>query len=187
MPKIWNDTVDEHRSAVRNATLDAAARIAQRDGLASMSMSEIAKEAGIGRATLYKYFADVQAVLSAWHDRHVAAHLQEFHGIAHGSASAMERLTQVLANYADTNFRHHGSEIAAMLHSGAHAVEARQHLAGVLTHLIDAAANAGDIRRDMMASELATFCLSAVEGATNLKSKGAVDRLVALTLSALRP
>lgn len=187
MPKIWNDTVDEHRSAVRNATLDAAARIAQRDGLASMSMSEIAKEAGIGRATLYKYFADVQAVLSAWHDRHVAAHLQEFHGIAHGCASAMERLTQLLANYAETNFRHHGSEIAAMLHGGEHARGARQHLAGVLAHLIEDAAKAGDVRSDMTASELATFCLSAVEGATSLKSKDAVGRLVGLTLSALKP
>jgi AcrR family transcriptional regulator len=187
MPKLWNDTVDEHRTAVRNATLDAAARIAQRDGLASMSMSEIAKEAGIGRATLYKYFADVQAVLGAWHERHVAAHLQEFHSIAHGSASARESLRLILVNYAETNFRHHGSEIAAMLHSGAHAVEARQHLTGVLTHLIEAAASAGDIRRDMMASELATFCLSAVEGATNLKSKDAVGRLVGLTLSALKP
>ena len=32
-------------------------------GLASVTMSRIAEETGIGRATLYKYFSDVEAIL----------------------------------------------------------------------------------------------------------------------------
>jgi hypothetical protein len=32
---------------------------------------------GIGRATLYKYFPDVEAVLVAWHERQVAQHLDQ--------------------------------------------------------------------------------------------------------------
>lgn len=34
-----------------------------------MTMSRIAEEIGIGRATLYKYFPDVEAILLAWHER----------------------------------------------------------------------------------------------------------------------
>lgn len=32
---------------------------------------------GIGRATLYKYFPDVEAVFVAWHERQVAQHLEQ--------------------------------------------------------------------------------------------------------------
>jgi AcrR family transcriptional regulator len=53
VPKLWTDTVDEHRRAVRDATLDATARLVAEHGLASVTMSKIATETGIGRATLY--------------------------------------------------------------------------------------------------------------------------------------
>ena len=38
-------------------------------------MSQIAEQTGIGRATLYKYFPDVEAILLAWHERQVTGHL----------------------------------------------------------------------------------------------------------------
>ena len=75
MPKLWTDTVEEHRRAVRDAAMDATARLAAGRGLASVTMSRIAEEAGIGRATLYKYFPDVEAMLIAWHERQVGSHL----------------------------------------------------------------------------------------------------------------
>ncbi len=37
----------------------------------------IAEEAGIGRATLYKYFSDAEVLLLAWHERQISAHLLE--------------------------------------------------------------------------------------------------------------
>ena len=77
VPKLWTDTVDEHRRAVRDATLDATARLVAGHGLASVTMSRIAAETGIGRATLYKYFPDVESILAAWHDRHVTRHLDQ--------------------------------------------------------------------------------------------------------------
>ncbi len=65
MPKLWTDTIEEHREAVRAATLDAAAVLIAAHGLASVTMSAIAAATGIGRATLYKYFPDVGAILLA--------------------------------------------------------------------------------------------------------------------------
>ena len=59
MPKLWNETIDAHRRAVHDAILNTAARLAFEHGLTSVTMSQIAAEVGIGRATLYKYFPDV--------------------------------------------------------------------------------------------------------------------------------
>src|SRR5262245_31521975 len=58
VPKLWTETIEAHRRAVRDATLDIAAALAAEHGLASVTMSRIAEETGIGRATLYKYYPD---------------------------------------------------------------------------------------------------------------------------------
>jgi AcrR family transcriptional regulator len=39
-------------------------------------MSQVAQRAGIGRATLYSYFPDVEHILLAWHDQEV----ERYHG-----------------------------------------------------------------------------------------------------------
>jgi len=75
MPKLWDETIEAHRRAVRDATLDTAAALVAERGLRAVTMSQIAEETGIGRATLYKYFPDVEAILVAWHERHISAHL----------------------------------------------------------------------------------------------------------------
>src|SRR5713101_6254962 len=76
VPKLWDETIEAHRHAVRDATLDAAAALVAEHGLLSVTMSQIAEETGIGRATLYKYFSDVEAILVARHERQVTSHLE---------------------------------------------------------------------------------------------------------------
>ena len=71
VPKLWSETIESHRTAVREATLDTTAALVAEHGLRSVTMSQIAEHTGIGRATLYKYFPDVEAILVAWHERQV--------------------------------------------------------------------------------------------------------------------
>ena len=71
---MWTDTIEAHRAAVRDAALDAAGELIAAHGLTGVTMSRLAATTGIGRATLYKYFPDVDAVLHAWHDRQVEQH-----------------------------------------------------------------------------------------------------------------
>src|SRR5260370_5215319 len=65
VPKLWTETIEAHRAAVRDATLDTAAALAADNGLASLTMAQIAGQAGIGRATLSQYFPAVQSLLGA--------------------------------------------------------------------------------------------------------------------------
>ena len=186
MPKLWNETIEAHRRAVRDATLDATAALVARQGLASVTMSQIAEETGIGRATLYKYFPDVEAILVAWHRRQVAGHLEHLAEIRDQTGDAGARLEAVLMAYALMSHQHHGSELAALLHNGEHVARARQQLSGFIRDLVIEGAKRGDLRDDVAPDELASYCLHALMAAGSLPSKAAVRRLVAVTLDGLR-
>lgn len=187
MPKLWNDTIEAHRNAVRDATLDATAALVAEHGPAAVTMSQVAKETGIGRATLYKYFPDVDTILVAWHERQVQIHLDQLVTIGAQAGSATQRLEAVLTAYAVISYQHEGSNLATSLHRADHVSQARQHLHAFVRDLLSEAASTGSLRTDVTPGELATYCLHALTAASALPSKAAVHRLVAVTLSALRP
>ena len=187
MPKLWTETIETHRREVRDATLDTAAALVAKRGLLSVTMSEVAVETGIGRATLYKYFPDVEAILLAWHERQITGHLEHLTTVRDKAGDPGERLTAVLEAYALITHEHHGTELAAILHRGEHVARAQQQLHDMIRGLLTAAAEAGDVRDDVAPAELASYCLSALAGASSLRSKAAVRRLVTVTLAGLRP
>ena len=187
MPKLWNETIEAHRRSVRDAILDTTAALVAECGLASVTMSQIAEEAGIGRATLYKYFSDVEAILVAWHERHVTQHLEHLADVRDRAGDPGERLKAVLEAYALIAYERHDTELAALLHRGEHVARAERQLSGLIRDLLTEAAEAGHVRADIAPEELASYCLHALTAAGSLPSKAAVRRLVAVTLAGLRP
>lgn len=187
VPKLWNDTIEAHRSAVREATLDTTAALVAEHGLASVTMSQIAKQTGIGRATLYKYFPDVDSILTAWHERQINAHLAQLAEIGEQAGTPRERLEAVLRTFAFISRDSHDSDLAALMHRGGHVARAQQHLQAFIAGLIADAAQAGELRDDIAPGELATYCLYALASASSLPSKAAISRLVSVTLAGLRP
>jgi AcrR family transcriptional regulator len=186
VPKLWTDTIESHRRAVHDAVLDATAQLIGEHGVAGVTMTRVAVAAGVGRATLYKYFADVDAVLLAWHERQLAhhiAHLAEVRDRAGGGAAGLQA---VLAAYAGSA-RSDAGEAAARLHHGVHAARAWQLLHELVRGLVEEGAQAGELRDDVPADELARYCLHALGAAATLPSEVAVGRLVAVTLAGLRP
>ena len=186
MPKLWDDTIETHRRAVRHAVVDTTATLVAEHGLRSVSMSEIAERTGIGRATLYKYFPDVEAILVVWHERQVADHLEHLSTLRDRGEDVIERIAAVLEAYALILHEHHGSELAALLHRGEHVAHAQQHLHGFVGDLLVQGVGAGEIRSDISSGELATYCLHALTAAGRLPSKAAVRRLASVTLDGLR-
>jgi AcrR family transcriptional regulator len=187
MPRLWSKTIDTHRAAVRDAILDTAAALVTEHGLRSVTMSQIADEAGIGRATLYKYFSDVDAILLAWHERQVTIHLRQLVELRDQARPARERLEAVLEAFALISHEQHDAELVARLHRGEHVARAEQHLRGLIRDLLAECAAAGDVRDDVAPNELASYCLHALTAAGSLSSKAAVRRLVTLILDGLRP
>jgi AcrR family transcriptional regulator len=186
VPKLWTETIQEHRRAVREAALDTTAALAAEHGLASVTMSRIAEETGIGRATLYKYFPDVEAILAAWHERQITGHLRQLAEIRDQAGSAAERLEAVLHAYALIQHEHDGTELAALLHRGEHVARAQQQLQNFISDLLAEGATTGDLRDDVAPGELASYCLHALAAASSLPSRAAVRRLVAVTMAGLR-
>jgi AcrR family transcriptional regulator len=188
-PFSYTETIEAHRAAVTEAVLDTTAALAAENGLASVTMSLIAEQAGIGRATLYKYFPDVNAILVAWHQRQIARHLAQLAAVAANDGTAAERLEAVLQALA-LRINHsepHDTELAALLHRGAHMAAAQRHLREFIAGLLAEAAEAGDVRDDVAPAELAGYCLHALTAAGTLTSADAVSRLVAPTMTGLRP
>ena len=188
MPKLWTETIEEHRRTVHDATLDATAALVREHGLASVTMSQIAAAAGIGRATLYKYFPDVEAILVAWHDRHITRHLRQLAEARDAAATPAGRLEAVLEAFAWIQHQHHDTELpVALLHRGEHVARARQQLRDLISDLLADGAEAGTVRSDIDPGELASYCLHALTAAGSLPSEAAVRRLLAVTMSGLRP
>ena len=186
MPRLWTDTIEGHRREVRSAILDTTAGLVAERGALSMTMSEIAQASGIGRATLYKYFPDIEAILAAWHERHVVDHLARLEALASGPEPIDYRLRSVLEAYAFVAKQRQGVGLAALLHGTEHVERAEHDLLGLLTALIEEGATTGWLRSDVAPRELATFCVHALEAAGTARSKAAVTRLVEVTLSALQ-
>jgi AcrR family transcriptional regulator len=191
VPKLWNETIEAHRRAVRDATLDTTAALVAEHGMRSVTMSRIAEETGIGRATLYKYFSGVEAILLAWHERHVTGHLEQLAEVRDQAGDAGERLEAVLEAYALISHEHHGielgTELAALLHRGEHVARAQQQLSDLIRDLLTEAAETGDVRDDVAPDELVSYCLHALTAASSLPSKAAVRRLVTVILAGLHP
>lgn len=188
VPRLWTETIEEHRRAVHHAVVDAAAALVAEHGLTSVTMSKIAERTGIGRATLYKYFPDVEAILIAWHQRQIAAHLAQLTEArdAAGPSGQLEAVLEAYAQHQRQN-QHHGTGLAALLHQGEHVTAAQHQLDAFITDLIARGASAGGIRDDIDPGELASYCLHALTAAGRLPSQAAVRRLVAVTLAGMRP
>ena len=181
---MWSQSVEAHRAAVRDAVLDAVSALAAEQGLHEVTMSSLAGRAGIGRATLYKYFPDLGVVLLAWHGRQIQRHLQELAGLAEGGDPGT-RLRRVLEHYARRRREEHGPEIGAVLHGSEHVAHAESHVEDLFANVLDEAAAVGAARSDMPPRDMARFALHALAAARDAPSQAAVDRLVELTLAAL--
>ena len=188
VPKLWTETIEEHRRAVHDTTLDTTAALAREHGLAAVTMSQIAAAAGIGRATLYKYFPDVEAILVAWHERQIALHLRQLTAARDAAGTPAGQLEAVLTAFALIQHEHHGTELpVSLLHRGEHVARARQQLQEPGRRPARHRRPDGRDPRRHRTRRAGGYCLHALTAAGALPSEAAVRRLLAVTMSGLRP
>lgn len=188
VPKLWEESIDEHRRSVRDAITEAAWRLAEEHGPLSLTMSQVAGAAGIGRATLYKYFTDIESILVAHHARHVEDHLQALEDLRGESKPPGARLVAVAHAYASICFhrgRHSSADISTLVHRGPEVADAERRLRSVFAGLIAEAAAEGLVRTDLGPEELAVYCRHALEASGQAKDLDSVARLTQVVLDGL--
>jgi AcrR family transcriptional regulator len=190
VPKLWTETIETHRREVRDAILHTTAALVAEHGLLAVTMSQIAQETGIGRATLYKYFPDVEAILRAWHERQITGHLDYLAEVRDQGGDASERLEAVLEAYALISREsrgHHDTDLGAFLHRDERVARAQHQVHQMIRDLLTEAVRTGDVRDDVTPDELASYCIHALAGAGSQRSRAAVRRLITVILAGLRP
>lgn len=188
MPKLWTHTVETHRQEVHEAIFGAVGQLVHSQGVLAVTMSRVAETAGIGRATLYKYFPDVEQLLETWHERHVTAHLATLAAIATSHDEPAQRLRAALSAYAQIcaqRSAHTADRLGAALHRSSQVRQLHQELLDLVTSMVADAAAAGVVRDDVPARALASFCLHALEAAGDPPSDGDQVAPVNLVWSAL--
>ncbi|MGH3351996.1 MAG: TetR/AcrR family transcriptional regulator [Nocardioides sp.] len=188
MPKLWKDTVEEHRRDVRAAILETAWVLAREQGVRGVTMGLVAERAGISRATLYKYFHGVDEMLVAGHAEHVAQHLAHLEGLRDEGRSAGDGLRAMLQGYARICF-HRGTSAATDLQGLVHHGDEHRRNSADLTALfakaVRGAQESGQVRTDVAPEELAAYSIHALEAADQASAASAVDRLVDLVSEGL--
>jgi AcrR family transcriptional regulator len=165
-----------------DALLEAAKAVFATSGV-DAPVREIAARAGVGLATVYRHFPQRSDLVAAVFRREVDACADAAAKLA-GELDPVEALTKWLRRY--THFIATKRGLAAALHSGDAAFGAlpayfREHLEPALRALLNAAADAGQIRRDVDAYDL----LRAV-GNLAVPDVAHTQRMVALLVDGLR-
>ncbi|WP_164545141.1 TetR/AcrR family transcriptional regulator [Antribacter gilvus] len=188
MPKLWEESIDGHRRSVRDAITEAAWRLAEEQGPFSLTMSQVAKAAGIGRATLYKYFADIESILVAHHTRHVEDHLRTLEDLRDAAEPTGARLVAVATTYASICFhrgKHSSADVSPLVHRGPEVADAERRLHSVFAGLIAQAAAEGLVRTDVDPDDLAEYCRRALESSSSAKDLAGVAAFTCVVLDGL--
>ena len=170
-------------------TLLAAATRAFASSEAEPSMRAIAREAGVGIATLYRHFPTRESLVDAvYHDQverlTVGARelLEQF-----APAEAMRRWMDLFGDWLMTK---HGMNdtLLAMIESGEIALaHTRAELLDVITTILEAGRAAGDLRPDVTAEDIAASLLGIFTVAGKPGQRAQADRLLNLLMDGLRP
>ena len=92
MPRINASSIDEHKALTRGALLASAKELIAAAGTADVPLGEIALAAGVGRTTLYDYFADREDLIATLVEEELPAVLGGLIESATFDGSAAERM-----------------------------------------------------------------------------------------------
>ena len=153
------------------------------------SMRAIAREAGVGIATLYRHFPTREALVDAVYQDQVdrlTAGARELLG-QFPPAEAMRRWMDLFGDWLMTK---HGmlDTLLAMIDAGeiAH-LQTRDELLGAITAILDAGSAAGDIRTDANAEDIAASLIGIFTVAGKPEQQSQANRLLNLLMDGLRP
>lgn len=177
------DRRKNEREERRKHILDAAQRVFYDKGVDAAKMGDVAKQAQLGKGTLYLYFKTKQELLLAIAVRHQRSMLEAFERIETSGASGIVALRRMFSVYAERmgEPREHLKMVVsrwaqaepfdADTRGGAQMRENVQRLFGAVVGAIERGRCDGSIRHDVPAPRLAMHLWSAVNGGLLMQLK----------------
>lgn len=83
-------------AAQEAAVVDAAAELFARNGASAVTMADIAREVGLARNSLYRYFPDKTHIIAVWFRRELEPLIERSAEIAHGHGEDLHKLHEWL-------------------------------------------------------------------------------------------
>ena len=153
------------------------------------SMRAIAREAGVGIATLYRHFPTRESLVDAVYRDQVTRLTTGAHELLGqlAPAAALRRWMDLFGDWIATK---NGmlDTLLAMIESGeiAHA-QTRTELLAAITEILDAGRAAGDIRSDVTAEDIAASLIGVFTVAHPPEHEAKASRLLNILMDGLRP
>ncbi len=185
-----SDTRALRADAARNRdTLLAVATRVFASSEAEPSMRAIAREAGVGIATLYRHFPTRESLVDAVYQdqvKRLTLGAREMLGQL-TPAEAMRRWMDLFGDWLATKHGMVGT-LLAMIESGEIAdAQTRTELLDAITTILDAGAAAGDLRADISAEDIAASLLGIFGVAGKPGQRAQANRLLNLLMDGLTP
>jgi AcrR family transcriptional regulator len=169
-------------------TLLAAATRAFASSEAEPSMRAVAREAGVGIATLYRHFPTRESLVDAvYHDQVERLTLGARDLL--GQVPPAEALRRWMDLFGDWLMTKHGmiDTLLAMIESGEIAfAQTRAELLDVITTILDAGRAAGDLRTDVSAGDIAASLVGIFTVVGKPEQHAQATRLLDLLMDGLR-
>ena len=109
---VRTQTVAPHRT--REALLDAGAIVAERHGLAGLSVNGVVAQAGVAKGTFYVHFRDRDAFIDALHERFHGHVQQRVAAATEGIPDGAERIIRAVGAYLDVCLTDRGVKALAL-------------------------------------------------------------------------
>ena len=133
MPKIIGGSLEEHREQTRRLVFEGLTTLLAQRSFDSLTMADLASEAGIGRTAIYNHFADKDAVVVAFASAETNRYLARLHGALDGAVGPADSMRTYLREHLASSEEFHfgfGPELYAML-SRESIAEIREHVMAV--------------------------------------------------------
>lgn len=102
----------DQTSASQERIAEAALILISERGLAAVTMSEVARQAGVARQTLYNHYADVESIVTAIIEQHEAMGLAQVSRLLEGHTGAASKLEQLVRH--SVTMGAHGRALASL-------------------------------------------------------------------------
>ncbi|MDO5619319.1 TetR/AcrR family transcriptional regulator [Kocuria sp.] len=107
MPKIQAASNAEQREHTKRAILEAFGQLLYSQGLTGLTMTHVAKTAGVGRTAVYNYFADMGELLVAYTLDETERFMTELRGDLDGIENPVDKLAVYIRAQIDDLARRH--------------------------------------------------------------------------------